>query len=394
MFDINNVALYAYKTVILDANCNNTSIMKSSIRYSLIVLGILVFILAIWYFQNIIAYILISSVLALIGKPIVDLLGKVKIKKWGIPKSIRAMVALMLIWLVFIAFFRFIIPLVVSEVNKLSVLNPESIMNALADPINNIENIIQKYQVNGKEKFTVDNFVAQKLTSIFNASFITNIFNSFTELLGNLFIAVFSVSFITFFFLRDENLFNQLIMGIVPTEYEDSFQRALNSTRHLLVRYFIGIIGQLTGIFILVTLGMTIIGIGFGHSLLIGLLAASVNIIPYIGPLIGSTIGIIIGTAAHLNLDFYSELLSLIGLMILVFVIVHLIDNFLFQPFIFSSSVHAHPLEIFLVILIAGTLAGVLGMILAIPAYTVLRVFAKEFFNNFKVVKKLTKNIE
>ena len=65
----------------------------------------------------------------------------------------------------------------------------------------------------------------------------------------------------------------------------------------------------------------------------------------------------------------------------------------LFQPLIYSSSVNAHPLEIFLVIMIAGSLAGIPGMIIAIPLYTVIRVFAKEFFNKFKVVKKLTKKI-
>jgi predicted PurR-regulated permease PerM len=368
--------------------------MKPGLRIFLIGLGFLILILAAWYFQNIVAYILISAVLALIGKPVVDLLGKIRIRQFGIPKSIRALIALSLIWFIFLTFFRFVIPLVISEIDKLSVLDPNRIMVSLAEPLNNIESLIDKYQLNGKEKFTIEHFVTQKLTSVFNASFISNFFNSIAELLGNIFIAVFSITFITYFFLRDENLFNQLITSVVPTEYEGSFQRALSSTRHLLVRYFVGIIGQLSGIFFLTTVGMTIVGIGFGHSLLIGLLAASVNIIPYIGPLIGSTIGIIIGTAAHIDLNFYNELLPLIGLMIFVFVIVHLIDNFIFQPFIFSNSVKAHPLEIFLVILIAGSLAGVLGMILAIPAYTVLRVFAKEFFNNFKVVKKLTKNIE
>lgn len=368
--------------------------MKPGLRYFLIGLGIIIFIIAAWYFQNIVAYILISAVLALIGKPVVDLLGKIRIRQFGIPKPIRALIALSLIWFFFLTFFRFVIPLVINEIDKLSVLNPDRIMLSLAEPLNNIESLIDTYQLNGKEKFTIENFVTKKLTSVFNASFISNFFNSITELLGNIFIAVFSITFITYFFLRDEKLFNQLITSLVPTEYEKSFQRALSSTRHLLVRYFVGIVGQLSGIFLLTTIGMTIIGIGFGHSLLIGLLAATVNIIPYIGPLIGSTIGIIIGTAAHIDLNFYNELLPLIGLMVLIFVIVHLIDNFIFQPFIFSSSVKAHPLEIFLVILIAGSLAGVLGMILAIPAYTVLRVFAKEFFYNFKVVKKLTKNIE
>ena len=77
-----------------------------------------------------------------------------------------------------------------------------------------------------------------------------------------------------------------------------------------------------------------------------------------------------------------------------IFIVTHLIDVFIFQPYIYSNSVKAHPLEIFIVILMAGHIGGIVGMLVAIPAYTVVRVFAKEFFSNFKVVKKLTDRME
>ena len=160
------------------------------------------------------------------------------------------------------------------------------------------------------------------------------------------------------------------------------------------MRYFIGILVQVSGIFTIVTLGLTCVGVGFNHSLLIGLLAAVLNVIPYLGPVIGAALGMTLGIITHLNLDLYSELMPLALLMLMVFVIAQLVDNFIFQPFIYSSSVNAHPLEIFLVIMVAGSLAGIPGMIFAIPSYTVLRVFAKEFFNKIKVVKKLTRKIE
>jgi predicted PurR-regulated permease PerM len=79
--------------------------------------------------------------------------------------------------------------------------------------------------------------------------------------------------------------------------------------------------------------------------------------------------------------------------MAIVFISVQIIDNILFQPLIYSSSVKAHPLEIFLVIMAAGSLAGVLGMFLAIPTYTIIRVIAKEFFDNMKLVRKLTESL-
>jgi predicted PurR-regulated permease PerM len=143
----------------------------------------------------------------------------------------------------------------------------------------------------------------------------------------------------------------------------------------------------------MMTLGMTIVGVGFRLGLVIGLVAATLNIIPYIGPWIAAVLGVILGVAANLDLDFATELLPLIGYITLVFAITQLTDNLVFQPVIFGTSVYAHPIEIFIVILMAGGLAGIVGMILAIPTYTVIRVFAKEFFNNFRVVQKLTEKI-
>jgi predicted PurR-regulated permease PerM len=72
---------------------------------------------------------------------------------------------------------------------------------------------------------------------------------------------------------------------------------------------------------------------------------------------------------------------------------VQLIDNNINQPLIFSKSTKSHPLEIFLVILIAGFISGILGMIIAVPLYTIIKVIAKEFFPENSIVKLITKNI-
>ena len=137
---------------------------------------------------------------------------------------------------------------------------------------------------------------------------------------------------------------------------------------------------------------MLIVGLSFKQCLLIGLTAALLNVVPYLGPLIGSALGILMGLAFNVSLPL-NELLMMGGYMLIVFLIVQAIDNVIVQPFVFSGSVKAHPLEIFIVIMMASTLAGIPGMILAIPAYTILRVLAKVFFYNFRLVKKLTKKI-
>ena len=129
------------------------------------------------------------------------------------------------------------------------------------------------------------------------------------------------------------------------------------------------------------------------HVILIGFLAGVINVIPYVGPVIGGLIGVLIGISTNLQLEFYTELLPLSGKIFLVFATMQLIDNFIFQPLIFSNSVKAHPLEIFIVVLSSGTIWGITGMIVAIPFYTLFRVVAKEFLSEFKVIEQLTKNL-
>lgn len=170
--------------------------------------------------------------------------------------------------------------------------------------------------------------------------------------------------------------------------------KAIDSISKLLKRYLIGMLCQISGVMVLATIGFTIIGMGFSHAVIVGVFAGLLNVVPYIGPWIGAAFGIVVVIANHLNENFNSVTMPLMLMVIVVVVIVHLIDNVLFQPVIYSSSVKAHPLEIFIVILMAGTFAGILGMILAIPAYTVLRVIAGEFLSEFKIIRKLTYKIE
>jgi predicted PurR-regulated permease PerM len=368
--------------------------MNRTVRLILIALGVVVAGFAIWYFINIVAYILVSAVLALLGRPIVDGLGMIKIGKYEIPKALRAFLALIAIWTFFIIVFSLLLPLIAGEMQGLRSLNANAVLQSLNEPITRIESFIDKYNLGGNQKFTIENYINTKITEIVNATFISNFISSVAIFLENIFIAMFSISFITFFFLKDEMLFSNGILSLVPDSKSASFKNAMTSTRKLLIRYFLGILLQMSGIFTIMCIGLNIIGLDFSLSVLIAIVAAIINIIPYIGPFFGAIIGFLLIIATNLQFDFYHHTIPLLGWATLVFVITKLTDDFIFQPFIFSSSVKAHPLEIFLVILIAGSLAGITGMILAIPGYTVLRVFAKEFLNKFKVVKKLTDKID
>jgi len=362
-------------------------------RTLLITAGVIVLALLTWRFSSIVAYILVASVLSLVARPLVKLLGRIRIGKWQIPVSVRAMITLMLIWLVFFTFFRLFIPLIANEAHELSGVDTELIVAEFEQPIQRLEQWIGKLSLVNDPDFSLKEEIQQRLGSILSIEVVTDFLAGVASIMGNLAWAIFAISFITFFLLREEKLISGYIITLFPEDKEKAFTHALESIKHLLRRYFVGILLQMTGILTMVTLGMTIVGVGLRHGLVIGLVAAFLNIIPYLGPWIGAALGIILGIATHLDLDLATQLMPMIGYMGLVFIITQLTDNMVFQPFIFGNSVYAHPIEIFIVIMMAGSLAGIVGMILAIPAYTVFRVFAKEFFNNFRVVRKLTEKI-
>ena len=184
-----------------------------------------------------------------------------------------------------------------------------------------------------------------------------------------------------------------MVLALFPDKYESNVKRALESIFNLLARYFIGISLETVLITILNGFGLYFIGgVHFSMAIILGLVSGILNVIPYIGPWLGGIIGVLISmTDIGLNIPDAGVMIFTLGM---IFFVTHMIDVFLFQPYIYSNSVQAHPLEIFIVILIASSIGGIIGMLVAIPAYTVIRVFAREFFSNFKLVQKLTEKID
>lgn len=367
--------------------------MNSKVRYLFIAIGIAIIGFILWYFKSIVAYILISGVLSLVGRPLVDSLNKLHLGKIKIPRALSALATLIFMWIMIILFFRVFIPLIANQAREISSIDANSLIIKFQGPIDKIEQLLLNFNINALTDQSIEQYLSEKLMSVLNLSLLSNFFSSMASLLGNIFIAAFSISFMTFFFLKDKGLFYHSIFLFVPDKYLQNVEHILKSIKKLLTRYFIGIIVQITCIITLVSIGLTLVGLDFSDALLTGLVVGIFNIIPYLGPIIGASLGLVMGLTTHLELPFYSELIPLLGWMLLVFIIVQVIDNVVFQPVIYSSSVNAHPMEIFIILLMAGSLFGITGMILAIPTYTIIRVFLKEFFNNFKLVKKLTEKI-
>jgi len=267
------------------------------------------------------------------------------------------------------------------------------ILNSLKDPLSRFFSFISRKQVVITDNTFID-LITEQLNARFSFSTISNVVSFVANTLGSLLIGFFAVSFITFFFLKEEKMFRDAVLLIVPTDMEKKVGKILTTISLLLQRYFVGIALEMLVVGTLYTLGLVIIGFEFSHAVVIALFASLFNIIPYVGPWIGALLGLLIGLALNVQMNFMDYTLPLLGWMGLIFLTVKTLDDILFQPLIYSSSVKAHPLEIFLVILAAGTVAGIKGMILAIPVYTIIRVIAKEFFDNLKIVRKITEEID
>jgi predicted PurR-regulated permease PerM len=367
--------------------------MNATLRNILIILGIVLLVAGFWFFRNILVYILVSGVLSVMGRPLVDLICRIKIRKWSFPRALSAFLTLIIIWGVIILFFVIFVPLVTQQINYFSTIESDKIVQLIEEPLKKAENLFRSFNKDLANEMSLQDYFSLKVSEVLNINMIQNFIGSVFGVLGNLLVAVFSISFITFFFLKDQHLFFESILIWVPDKYTDNVTRALNSIKKLLTRYFIGILIQSTCIMILIDIGMTIVGIDFQQALVMGLILGILNVIPYVGPWLGLFIAVIMGVASHINQDIPTVVVPMIYGMIIVEAITHLIDNIVFQPVIFSNSVRAHPLEIFIVVLAAGFAAGIPGMILGIPTYTVFRVFAREFFYNFKAVQKITSGL-
>lgn len=344
-----------------------------------------------WYFSNILSCILISAILALIGNPIMKFLTSLKIGKMKIPSSAAALVTLILIAAVLTGLILFIIPLVGKILSEMSAINLEEINRKLAVPLYQWNVKMHEIFPTMDKDVTIEVMLLEKIKSIFNFNLFTDAFSSVTSFLVEIFISAFTIVFVTFFFLKDNSTFTNMILIFVPDKYEENTRRAISGINSLLIRYFTGISIEAMFITVLNTLGLSLVcGVNFQMSVVLAFLSGVLNVIPYIGPLTAGAFGTVMGIISFYSAGIEPQLAPLTLKLIAVFVVTHLIDVFVFQPYIYSNSVKAHPLEIFLVILIAGNVGGIVGMLIAIPSYTVLRVFAREFFYRFKVVQKLT----
>ncbi|MCH2043890.1 MAG: AI-2E family transporter [Saprospiraceae bacterium] len=447
-----------------------------------------------YYFSDMVTWLVLAWIVSMLGAPIMDLLGKVKIGRFGLGKSIRATIVLLFFYAILGMFFYIFVPVVVNQGQNLAGMNYAAIAKNLEIPIAQAENwLINNGLMEGElsnvgtdstntvEDTSSTNFIPapvdsmmedsnripsfvigfkpaeqksnnsytatiaidsillengdtvtktnidlnvrvafdapkqqkqdvlhdttaivkptdsplekfqKQIVGFFNPSLIPKVFSTFVAWLGHILMLLTSVTFIAFFFLKDEEMVARGLKAILSDRYAEHVDHFLSDIRRLLTRYFSGILLQITVITLYMSTLLWLFGIP--NAILIAFFAALINVIPYIGPLIGAVFGIIVTISSVPFTDFNAEMLPVLINLSIIFGTMQLLDSFILQPFIFSNSVLAHPLEIFIVVIVGAQMGGPMGMVVAIPMYTIVRVIASTFFNEFKLVRQLTEQM-
>ena len=358
-------------------------------RYIIIAATLAILACLCWYFKNVLVYIIVAFVVSLIGQPVMRLLRKIRIRGKSAPDGLLAILTIFVILGTLILVVTQVIPVVTGIVRDAAVLNS---VTADGNPLDRVNDWIVGLFPGLGPDFNIITILMDKLREVTNVSNVTSVISSVTSFVTSLVVGLFSVVFISFFFVRDETLFRKIVSALVPDRMEGKLAKSLGDIEGLLSRYFVGLLVEMTGVALLDFLGLWIIArLGFSNALGIAFIAGILNVIPYVGPLVGEVVGVVLavilkyGTGVGLGVNIWVFALIVLAIMLTT----QLVDNFVYQPLIYSTSIKASPLEIFIVILLAGHIGGVVGMLVAIPAYTVVRVIASRFFPDLKLVKRL-----
>jgi predicted PurR-regulated permease PerM len=355
--------------------------------YLIPILSVLAIAAFVWIFTKVVIYLLIASVLTLICQPLVKLFAKIKINKFHLPDSVISLLTIATVISAFVFITMLFAPVMIKEVKFLTTLNFNDVFRDILTQFPQIKNLLLNF---GTEQ-EISAAITTQVNDALNFKNISTLLNDVIDMTGTLVGGTLAVLFISFFMIKENKIIVQSVLLITPTNYEDEMKDILRTTKSLLSKYFVGLLIDVVIVSVLVTVSMLLLGVK--NAVMIGIFTGLMNIIPYLGPLISGTFAIFLGITGCIEYGHVEEISTVITKIFFTLLGVNLIDGFFIQPYIFSNTVKAHPLEIFLVILMAASVAGIWGMVVAIPTYTLLRIIAKEFLVNFKFFKKITENI-
>jgi predicted PurR-regulated permease PerM len=338
-----------------------------------------------WYFKAIIICIIVAGIISIIGNPVVEQFDRIHFRKIAFPHILSVFLTLILLLAVLVGIVSFFIPLVVKETSLIASIDGQKLMDYYHPQIVWLQNTLTQFGVISKHD-TVESLLVAKASHLMDFTLFSNILSTVINLTGTFFFNFFAILFLSFFFLNDINMLPRVIMMLVPRKYEDQAKHVMRRSKELLTRYFTGLV--INVLVMIASYSITLSIAGVKGALVIAFFAGIVNIIPYVGPLIAVGTGIILGVTGVVSEGLYGSIGSTALHVLIAMVIVILLDNIVYGPLIQGKSVKVHPVEIFLVIIAAGSLGGIPGMIVAVPGYAFLRIVADEFLSQFRIFRK------
>lgn len=313
-----------------------------------------------WYFASLVVYLVVGGLLAYLMRPVVF-----RIQSMGLGRLPAIVCAFVGVFGVVAFLVALLAPFAVQQVTELS---QQVSVEAVSGTVRTLEGRLREALPFLEEGVLVEGLRGIADT-LFRGERLQSTFNSALAIFTNLFYALLVIPFVTFFFLKDGLLLRRAALRWVPNRYFEVTLAILAKVETGLGRYLRALLVQCSAVAAVASVLLYVDGIDY--ALAVGIFAGLANSIPYFGPLMGFVAGSLVGIAQ--TGDF-----SLILPVLVAMALTQLCDNLVFQPFIFSKAAQAHPLVILFVVLIGAQLAGIVGMLLAIPTATVLRVVGRE----------------
>ena len=346
-----------------------------------LILFILAFLVFAWYFSNVTSYLVISLIIAAILRPLTNKINDFHVFGQHIPRWIAIFISYGAILFLMFLFGMTFLPLINDQVSLLSQLDLDSIYEQLHEPLAMLENFLFKNKLMENDPGILLTELKSSVINFFKGIDLGGFISGIIGITSSIFVGMMAIAFITFFLLLENGLLRRNLLNLIPNSYFEISVATFTKVEKLLSNYLSGLLIQMTLIFLIAGMGLGLVGIEY--ALTIALFAAVANLIPYAGPILGATFGIIVGLSTG-TFETQQEYNYLLIKILAVFSVVQVTDNVLIQPLVFSKSVKAHPLEIFVIIFAGAKIAGVVGMIFAIPVYTIFRVSVMEFYSGYK----------
>ncbi|NBC17694.1 MAG: AI-2E family transporter [Bacteroidetes bacterium] len=324
-----------------------------------------------WYFSALVIYLIVGSVLAYLVRPIVD-----RVQGLGLHRILAILVTFVLFFGTLSLLLTYLVPFIGAQLQDLSQqVSSERITQAAAFAEAWLRRFVPI------QTGEIEQALTESIQTLFRGERITEIVSSMVNLFADIFYAVLVVPFVMFFVLKDGSMLRRSLLQLVPNRYFEVTLAIIEKVETNIGRYFRGLMLQCLSIAAVATLLLYVVGLDY--ALAVGLFAGLANTIPYFGPLMGFIAGTLVGITQ--TGDF-----TLIPGVLVAMTLTQIADNVFFQPLIFSRAARAHPLVILFVVLIGAQLAGIIGMLLAIPITTILRVTGEQVLwslRNYRILR-------